>query len=455
MGRRRHSLPGDIALFLIGVGYALGLQNFMRPLTADGVHFHPWSSEFMMQTVSLRDLRHQPLETLSHIHIQPPAFDALRAGLAQFWPRLDDQAALTRVDLSLYVVGALLLGLTAAVVHRWLFEKSGTIVALTGSLLMLLHPAAILFATFLDSTLLSAFLVLGVYYLLWRIKNQRGAPIALFSAAVLALFFTRSLFQWPAMLLFATCLLLFRMSRPRVIVFLLLSGMISGAYVAKQYYQFGTFATSSFSGLNLANSIGVGWGSARYASFLDDLERTTKADPAMPDTLTAAAKINGQPNFNHIDYLDLNRYLLSRYWKALRNMPVNQLASNYLENARIYFRPSSTYSSGNVIIDNLPWTRAYDRIFSAPVLPALLMIALLGWSVRAVRAGDLASSVGMLLPGLYVMLVSIVGDKGENMRFKFFLEPVMVVFLVSELAGQARQLGPVLQRRRRPHQAPR
>ena len=38
----------------------------------------------------------------------------------------------------------------------------------------------------------------------------------------------------------------------------------------------------------------------------------------------------------------------------------------------------------------------------------------------------------MLLPGLFVVLVSILADKGENMRFKFFVEPVMIVFLVSQ-----------------------
>ena len=85
-------------------------------------------------------------------------------------------------------------------------------------------------------------------------------------------------------------------------------------------------------------------------------------------------------------------------------------------------------------MDRLPWRTHFDLVFSAPVLPVLLITAFVIWAARAFWAKTIVTGLGMLLPGLFVMLVSIVADKGENMRFKFFIEPVMVVFLVSTAA---------------------
>ena len=157
-------------MFVISVGYALGLEQMMRPFTADGVHFHPWTSEDMMQTVPLGELRRHPFQALANIHIRS-AFDAIRAALVQFSAARDDVAAVLQVDRALYVLGAVILGLMVSLVYAWLAKQAGTAAGAFGALVLLLHPASILFATFLDSTLLSAFLFLCCYYLLWRIKN--------------------------------------------------------------------------------------------------------------------------------------------------------------------------------------------------------------------------------------------------------------------------------------------
>jgi len=119
--------PWDVRLytaivFLISAAYALGLQHMMRSLTPDGMYFHPWSSETMMQTVSLKFLREAPVRTLLNIHIQPPAFDAVRAALALPLRHLTDEAAVRQVDGALYTLGAVLLAMLLAIVFRWLAE---------------------------------------------------------------------------------------------------------------------------------------------------------------------------------------------------------------------------------------------------------------------------------------------------------------------------------------------
>ena len=442
--------PWDVRLysaiaFLFSVAYALGLQRMMRSLTPDGLYFHPWSSETMMQTVSLKFLREAPVRTLLSIHIQPPAFDAIRAALALPFRHLSDAAAVRQVDLALYTFGALILAMLVAMVFRWLAEYS-LAVACVGTLLLLLHPASIFFATFLDSTLLSSFLVARTYFVLWKLKKGQATSIMGFSLLVLALFFTRSVFQWPAILVFALCLYLLGVRRRLLVTFLATTCLISGLYLAKQAYQFGLLSTTSFSGISLANSIGVGFETETYTTYLEHVEDYASIDPSLPGVLTSRTKINGEPNFNNLAYLELNRRLLARYGAALRHASLQRLAASYLENALIYFMPTSTYSS-HVIVDHLPWTRPYNAVFSAPVLPILLLISFLIWAARAVRLRTLRKGVGLILPALYILTVCIFSDKGENLRFKFWLEPIMLVFLISQFHAVAQQLRSASKRR--------
>ena len=44
----------------------LGLQALNRSYARDGVYFHPWSSEVMMQTVPIEDLRLEPAQVPAH-----------------------------------------------------------------------------------------------------------------------------------------------------------------------------------------------------------------------------------------------------------------------------------------------------------------------------------------------------------------------------------------------------
>jgi multisubunit Na+/H+ antiporter MnhF subunit len=93
-----------------------------------------------------------------------------------------------------------------------------------------------------------------------------------------------------------------------------------------------------------------------------------------------------------------------------------------------------------VIVDHLPWTNLYNAVFSAPVLPILLLISFIIWAARAVKLRTIRKGIALLLPALYILAACIFSDKGENMRFKFWLEPIMVVFLVSQIHAVARLL---------------
>jgi hypothetical protein len=51
------------------------------------------------------------------------------------------------------------------------------------------------------------------------------------------------------------------------------------------------------------------------------------------------------------------------------------------------------------------------------------------------RRNALLRGLGLALPVLYVAAVTIVFESGENMRYRFFLEPTLFVFLWISISG--------------------
>jgi len=426
-----------ITIALSGFLFQIILQSVMHTYAKESFYFQDWSSETMMQTVSIKDLRDAPLETLYNIHIQPPALDLIRTILVYIWPAPEPLTYLKHVDYLLYQLWALLYGLLGLMVFLWTYKLTGMRVAIIAAVIFLLHPACIFYATLLDSTILTSLLILLMYYLLWKIKNNRDMSITAVTIAILALFFTRSIFQLSFVLVFGLSLFLLGISKRKVLLFLLITGGVIGLYIGKQYYQFGLNSTSSFSGLNLTNSVGIK--TSDYLRYLDSNGNLSSQESALPNVLTRVKKIDGATNLNHIRYLELNQHLVDVYKEYIFATPVLHLIKSYLQNLWIYFKPSSRYTN-HVIVDRIPWRFLYDRIFSFPILNALILLSGILWLARVAKRKDYIVSIGLTLPGLYIFLITVLFEKGENMRFKFFLEPVIFVFLVSQLYAAGQQV---------------
>jgi hypothetical protein len=444
MVRTKLALFGAL-LFFASLVFQIGLQAAIRPYAIDQFYFQEWSSETMMQTVSLDDLSAAPLESLANIHIQPPALDTIRALLIQLWPAPDPTQRVRHIDAMLYRLWAVLYALLGLVIILWASQLTDIGTAVVATICFLLHPAMIAYATLLDGTLLSALLILIAYFLLWKLRNNPQRSVAWFTLATLALFFTRSIFQWTAIQIFAAALLLIKVPKRNLLLFLVIAGGIAGIYTLKQYYQFGIASTSSFTGLNLTRSIGVEAG-VDYWAYLGSVDDRAGTPTTLPNVLVRRAKANGVVNFNNSAYLALNQRLIGVYQHALLTQPPSQLLLSYAQNIGLYFRPSSQYTK-HAIVDRLPWRRVYDSIFSAPVLFIILGASGLIWGLRARKHHRLRADSALILPGLYIFLVSVLGEKGENMRFKFFLEPVIYLFCLAQLATLARGAYAVVRRR--------
>ena len=387
-----------------------------------------------MQTAPLQDLRQRPLEALFYLHIQPPALDVLRAGLAQLWPSLPDMELLHRVDQGLYIAWALVYALAALLIFTWLEQAANWRWALPATLLFLLHPALIFYSTFLEATLLTSAGVLWLFYNLWALHRDPARSIWPVTLSAVLLFFTRSIFQWPFVLLLAGALLLLKAPYRRIALFVLVAGSLAGSYTLKQWLLFDLPSTSSFTGMSLLRSIGcLDQGlinQEAYFSHLDRLPDAALQDAALPTVLTRAHKLTGTPNFNHFRYLELDRQLTQQYRQCLAEKTPNDLLYQYALNFRIFLQPSSVYTP-HVIVDRLPWRASYDRIFSFPVLLLLALFSLLA-GYPAIRR-QARAALGLLLPAGWILFASIFAESGENMRFKFFLEPVWFCFFTIQI----------------------
>jgi len=416
-----------IAVFITGMVFQLGLQRIMQPYAINGYLFQAWASESFMQTVSIEDLRNAPLESLANIHIQPPGYDALRAILVQFWPSLEIHDALKQVDLSIYFLWAIAYSLGGMIVFLWLEGMTNVKFALASALLFFLHPGWIYYATFLDTTLPSALLILWMFYLLWKIRmgDMQITPLVVI---LLLLFFVRSLFQIHFIPVIAATLFLLKMPWRKLALFLAIVSMVFGLYIIKQKTQFNLMSTSSFTGINLTSSVSITDYDHPYAIDFDE-----EATRGLPGVLSRTEKITGTINYNNYEYLYYNKRLTNKFVQFIKKFPVRKLAMNYLENLQIYFTPSSRYTTPHMIVDHLPWRNVYERIFSSPVFPVLLVLAGLIALIKIFKQKTFAAATAMLLPAFYVFILCVLFEKGENNRYKFFLEPVYYVFVFSQL----------------------
>ena len=417
-----------VTIFIIGFLILSVLEKQAQPYVIDGYRFHLWSSESIMQTVSIEDLRNAPFESLFYIHIQPPGFDILRAILVHLWPSLDIQAALRQVDLSLYFLWSVLYSLSGVIMFQWLSGLTDPKTAFVASLLFLLHPAVILYSTILDATFISTLLILWMYYSLWKLGRESTSIFTITVSSAL-LFFFRSIFQLPFILVMGASLYLLKVPWRKLALFLIISGGICGLYIAKQYYQFGLITTTSFNGINLVRSVGITEYAWPYEVNLDG----PLAGP-LPEVLARKTKIDGSINYNNFHYLEYNQQRINDYKDYLSTTPAQVILHAYYKNLRLYFYPSSVFAI-DVIVLRLPWRSVYDLIFSAPVLNILLSLAAVIWLLKAFKDKNYNYRLAILLPALYIFSISILFEQGENNRFKFFLEPVFYIFIVSQFYG--------------------
>jgi hypothetical protein len=439
----------SLAVFVTGLLLMLALEVYGLAYARNKQYFQFHSSEDLMQTLSLLDLRERPWQSLLVLHVQPPLFDFLRASLARLWPDVGPRLLVQQVDRALYLIWAMAYAGIAVVICHWLRRLlASTRLAAVAALVFLFHPAAIYYGSYLDSTTLTSLAMLVLCYALWAAPAPRA--LVVLAVAYLFLFFLRSIFQWPVLVVLIVSLLLARVPVRRVAVFGISCGLVIGGYMLKQYLVFGWTGTSSLAGSNCLHALGeepeIGLANQMAVPLGPLLSHARFED--YPGALTRATKITGAHNFNNVADFDNERRLARRCAQQIAAQPVRQTVAAYFVNIGYYLQPSSQfYEQPHAIVDRLPWRGVYDWVFSSYRLLILLVAAIVVW-VRQLSRAALLRGLGLALPVLVVVAVSVTFERGENMRFKYFLEPVLYVFIVSQLAGLVSPLAALVRRRR-------
>ena len=415
-----------LAVFAAALLWLFLIEERFRNEAAEHLYFHAWTSEYMMQTVSVGDLRVEPFKSLWYNHIQPPLFDAIRAAFAAVHPNANGEALMRRVDTKLYNAWMFVYAATAVVVFSWLQRLRGARSALIGVAIFLLSPGPIFYATFLDSTLLSATLILWFFWTLWRFGRGEAVSFELVAVSVL-LFFTRSVFQWPFLVVLGVSLWLMGVPRARAARVLLPISVVMALFLTKQYLLFGLTTTSSFG----PDSFCKGLSEYCQGTTRVDLPKTTDRFNAF--VLRRAEKLNGEYNYNQEAFLMRSFSQMEEYKALLRRLTPGRVFEILKTNLDFYLRPTTRHSS-HVIVDRLFWRRPFEFLLSGWSFVILLVLSIAAWFSRCrklhrpERARALRYGLGLAMPALYVAAVTIVFESGENMRYRFFLEPTLFVF---------------------------
>jgi hypothetical protein len=419
---RRAVLAGALAACCVGT-----LRVVASAGAPDGLHLHEWTGEYMMQVVSAADLKVEPLRSLFYLHIQPPALDALRALSVWRHRELDGLELLDAVDRDVYLAWALAAGLLTSLVYLWLSLLLGGTAAAVGAALFVLHPAVIFYATFLDSTFVSGLGVTWASYELWRLNQGRGSGGRL-ALSLSLLFLTRSVVQWPFLLVLALALWLLRIDRRRALRAFVPFALLVCLYTVKQYALFGLTVTSSFGPDSFCKGLSA------YCHGDTPVELPRLPPPGAASALRRIEKLNGEYNWNQLAFLRRSFSQMEEYKALLRSTPPEKILRLVAHTSTFWLRPSSRHSPHR-LVDALPWRFAYDAVFGGwPLVLQLAVAAGLPLFREGPSWARLRLGLGLSLPALYVVAVTMVFESGENMRYKFFVEPLLFVLVFTQAA---------------------
>lgn len=441
----------------IGAAFAASRAIFF----AVGIRFDTARAGVMWQLLDPALLRDRLGESLLYLHAQPPLYN-LAVGLAS----ANVGAIMHAVHLALGLALALSLGALAR--RLGLSERASALVAVGFSV----SPAAVLYENLLFYTAAEPALLVSAALFLHRFAaSRRARDAAAFFALLGALVLLRSVFHLAFLALVTALLALAAGSlRRRVLLAAAPALVVTSLWYAKNLALFGTFSASSWVGMNLARvaletipaadradlvARGALPPIARHAPFrhLDSYgtARPRRAPTGVP-ALDQAARPSGQPNFNHAAYLDLSRRFLGASFAAMRARPL-AYASGVGRAFDVGARsPSDYWILGANAAKITPYTRAFEGLFygrlvgrwclflivASPIALARAAFVSLG---RGARAIDPAAAVTLLFltgTAAYATLVSNLLDVGENNRFRFAIDPILLVLIALAVRDAAR-----------------
>ena len=431
--------------------------------------FGPDKWGWFWQSLPTELLRTRATESIWYMHGQPPLWNILGAVLLKLFSSLHMQA-LQALHIGL---GAAIAGMCVQIVGR---VTQAPRLALATGLIVALHPALFLFEAYALYTTAAAFLVTSAAYLVTRAqeaaaarkdsggKTHPGGRAALgFVAVVVALIMTRSVYH--LILLVGTVplavLLIGRPTRRQFAVLLLLV-LLPITWYGKNRVQYGFFGASSWYGMGL-------WRTAVFDQdprLLDDLYDSGVLSPVVHVDAFAAPIEYRDLGYNEEsairalsgdDAHNINIPAISRDYRSSAMRLIRASPTQYLRNVMTAYgnfaTPSTSFAhlagnrdriSQHAAIEQTLLGRplvarlenklgsGYYGSFYYLLFPAVLL--LYGFQItRKLRLRDTlqrirhdAAPLFMATIVSYTIVIACAMELGENLRFKFVIEPVFL-----------------------------
>jgi hypothetical protein len=414
-------------------------------------------------------LRADLWRSVFYLHSQPPLTNLLVGLALRIFP--ENYAALFHVVY--YAAGMILAG---AIYSLGIFMRFPVWLAASISALFALSPAAVLFEHFLTNAYpLAALLTLaGVFLYQFAVTKRKRWGIMFFSMlAVIAL--TWSLFHLIWLLGIAAGLYFLLGESRKVTLAALVPVLLVTGWYAKNAVITGDFTASTWAGMNLS----------RIATFrVAEHERKQLVEAGrlspfalippfrnpyvylklLPDTPTTGVPILDTPetslntrNQHHLVYAEASRYYLKDALRLIVMKP-GVYSRSVIQALYIYFHSASDYEfleSNRARIDRLD--RTWDRLFYGQWqigeaagerlnqmkgdhigwgIVAAFLTAIIGgiYFLRANRArlGEPVNLLAlfMLYNILFVTIIGVTLEIGENNRFRFTVDPLILLLFV-------------------------
>lgn len=420
-----------------------------------GIRFAAETLGTLYQYLDPLVLRDDLARGLYYLHAQPPLFNFFLGVIVKAFPE-----SYTAVFSLLY--GAMALGTLIGM--AWLMRRFGVPDGVSAAvcLLFAISPSFPVYRNWLFYTLPVAFLLVASTVALTRYLETRS-PRALvtFSCLALAIMMTRSVFHPLWLVIVGAALVPFVVERKRLVIACAVPVVLVGLLFLKNYVVVGSFANSTWLGLSLTKrwplsqrEVAELKSEGRLPAFWqrrpfqepDYYQEFGYFDPDEDGhaVLTAPFKSNGEPNFNHRDYVAISNALLEADTGLITSFP-GRYTRRALTATMLFLQPGP--NSVHFLVDydfervhryRDAWTqyvflggrieRPIQMLAPPPNLwlvlfPLLLVVA----SVCAVRRQPRAPFVFMLVCIVWVAGVSNLIEIGENDRMRWEVEPFLAI----------------------------
>jgi hypothetical protein len=431
-----------------------------------GIRFADGTLATLYQYLDERILREDLLSGLYYLHAQPPLFNLFLGCVLKLFPESASAAAAFSI---LFGVLALLVLLGTAWTMRRL-RVSDPIAAVV-TLGLGISPGFLVYRHWLFYTLpVAALLVAGAVSFGSYLESRSRSTLIMASVFTAAVMLTRSVFH-PLWLVGLVAIVAWYVGRDKwrdVMLFASIPALSVGLWLGKNYIEFRSPSTSSWLGMSLAKRWPLSQGEIAslksegvippfwhrrafqepeellgYGFFSAEAERDTH--PAVDDPYRS----NGEPNFNHRDYIQVSKAMLDGDLRLIQRYPgrylqrvatavllfaqpgpnsVHFLVDYDFERVHRYRDALTTY----VFLGRGSIERPIRMFAPAPnlllvVIPLLLVVAFHG--ARREDSSRSGLLVYMLYSFLWVAVVANMVEIGENDRMRGEVEPFLAAFL--------------------------